>query len=175
MKHFSYESGKFNHLLHSDFYGLACVGVWEMYCLLCRQDTQFSRENTFTGSAALCRRHTADSVQTLAMPTARLREVKTFGLIHYLVQSIKHALLLLAQLDRVRILSRKENKGKKKSCQHGQVCKDRKSQHLTLVIEDERDDRLWIFSPDWIYQTDYKARLRVLGGARGQTIPDKDG
>lgn len=68
-----------------------------MYCLLCRQDTQFSRENTFTGSAALCRRHKADSVQTLAVPTARLREVRTFGLIHYLVQSIKHALVPLAK------------------------------------------------------------------------------
>lgn len=37
-------------------------------------------------------KHRADSVQTLVTPSARLREVKTFGLILYLVQSIKQAL-----------------------------------------------------------------------------------
>lgn len=50
--------------------------------------------------------HGADSVQTLVTLTVRLREVKTFGLILYLVQSIKQALLSLTPL--VGILNRKQ-------------------------------------------------------------------
>lgn len=42
----SSEPGKFDQCPGPDFYVLACVGVWELYCLLCRQDTQFSREKT---------------------------------------------------------------------------------------------------------------------------------
>lgn len=50
----------------------------------------FSREKTQPGSAALHRgEHGADSVQTLVTPTTRMQELKTFGLIPYLAQSIK--------------------------------------------------------------------------------------
>lgn len=54
---------------------------------------RFSREKTQPGSAALHRReHRADSVQTLVTPTTRMQEVKTFGLILYLAQSIKRGM-----------------------------------------------------------------------------------
>lgn len=70
--------------------------------------------------------HGADSVQTLVTLTVRLREVKTFGLILYLVQSIKQALLsltpLVGILNRKQISLRKRKKqkiGKKTLIQYG--------------------------------------------------------
>lgn len=94
-------------------------------------------------------KHAADSVQTLVTPTARLREVKTFGLILYLVQSIKQALLPLTPQQQVGILNRNKNQPlETKSCQYGHGgklflqlitnCKNRR-QH-TMIIEPIRGD-----------------------------------
>lgn len=138
--------------------------------------------------------HGADSVQTLVTLTVRLREVKTFGLILYLVQSIKQALLsltpLVGILNRKQISLRKRKKqkiGKKTLIQYGhwgkvflrtiRGCKDRR-QHtqwsLSLLRGDYHPfDNLRVFSPpDWIQETDYKTRLRR---GRGETMWEKDG
>lgn len=66
--------------------------------------------------------HGADSVQTLVTLTVRLREVKTFGLILYLVQSIIQALLSLTPpvgiLNRKQISLRKKQKKNKSKTPH---------------------------------------------------------
>lgn len=54
-------------------------------------------------------KHTADSVQTLVTLTARMQEVKTFGLIRHLVQSIKQGMLSHTLQPQVGILNRKKN------------------------------------------------------------------
>lgn len=100
----------------------------------------------FTG-----RTRRADNVQTSVTPTARLREVKTFGLILYLAQSIKQALLPLTPPTTSGNIEQEENEllwEKKQKTQQNTAatevqstitgCKDRRRH--TMIIEPMRGD-----------------------------------
>lgn len=98
-------------------------------------------------------KHKADSVQTLVTLTARMQEVKTFGLIRYLVQSIKQGMPSHTAQPQVGILNSKKNQlsgGKTPLVNNVPVCckvflqmitecRDRR-QHTLMIIEPMRGD-----------------------------------
>lgn len=170
-----YETGKYNQVPITHIYSVACAGVWEPHCLLCRQDTLLSREKTQPGSKTLhMGTRSADSAQRLVTLTACTREIKTFVPSLSLVQSIKQGPACCAA-------NTCGNSEQEESGGGGNNLSVVKSSYRRLEWRYRRHFKdHWAygrrlpfvshseyFRPDWIHQTDYQPRLN--GGGERQS------